>query len=70
MFYTKNVSGWERVARFLMGAVGLGFAIANWGTSSASVAVGSMAAMLALTGLVGFCPMCAMFGRKLHVKED
>jgi Protein of unknown function (DUF2892) len=37
----------------------------NWGSSGLAVGLGVMGAMLAMTGLVGFCPMCAMVGRKL-----
>lgn len=69
MIYTKNVPGWERVARITMGVIGLVFAALNWGGSAMAVGVGVMAAMLALTGLVGFCPMCAMVGRRLPPVE-
>ena len=62
MVYAKNVPNWERVLRLVMGAVAL--AIANWGVSGLAVGVGIMGAVLAMTGLVGFCPMCALAGRK------
>lgn len=65
MFYTKNLPGWERVLRVLMGMAGLGLALASWGTSTLGVGLGVAGAMLAMTGLIGFCPMCAMVGRKL-----
>ncbi len=65
MFYVKNVPTWERVLRVVMGLMGLGFAAMNWGASGAAVGIGIMGAMLAMTGLFGFCPMCAMVGRKL-----
>jgi uncharacterized membrane protein len=64
MFYTKNVPGWERLVRILMGVAGLAFAAANWSGSAPAMGIGIMAAMLAVTGLVGFCPMCALFGRR------
>lgn len=64
MFYVKNVPGWERALRIVMGLAGLVFAFMNWGTASVAVAAGLMGAVLALTGLFGFCPMCAMVGRK------
>lgn len=66
MFYTKNVPGWERALRIVMGMMGLGFAYLNWGESALAVGMGIMGAMLAMTGLMGFCPMCAMVGRKLN----
>lgn len=65
MFYVKNVPNWERALRLVMGAMALVFAAMNWGSSNLAVGAGIMGAVLALTGLVGFCPMCAMVGRKL-----
>ncbi len=65
MFYAKNVPNWERVLRLLMGLMGLAYAAMNWGGSGMAVGIGVMGAVLAVTGLVGFCPMCAMVGRKL-----
>ena len=65
MFYIKNVPAWERVLRVLMGIAALAYAVLNWGVSGLAVAMGLMGAILAMTGLMGFCPMCAMVGRKL-----
>jgi hypothetical protein len=62
-WYVKNVPVWERVLRVV---VGLGGAVAavllvpgllGWG-------LGVAVAGFAVTGLVGYCPMCAMVGRK------
>ncbi|MCX7173583.1 MAG: DUF2892 domain-containing protein [Proteobacteria bacterium] len=66
MFYVKNVPTWERVLRVVMGMMALAFAAMNWGVSGLAVGMGIMGAMLAMTGLFGFCPMCAMVGRKLE----
>lgn len=66
MFYVKNVPGWERTVRIVMGLMAIGYAAMNWGASGLSVAMGVMGTMLAMTGLIGFCPMCAMVGRKLR----
>jgi hypothetical protein len=64
MFYVKNVPTWERVLRVVVGliAVYAGFALLGglWGTVVAISAAGIVA-----SGLVGFCPMCAMVGRRL-----
>ena len=65
MFYVKNVPAWERILRLVMGLMALAFAAMNWGVSGLAVGIGVMGAMLAMTGLLGFCPMCAMVGRKL-----
>ena len=65
MLYTKNIPGWERVLRIVIGILGLGLAYESWGTFNLGVVLGIAGAMLAMTGLIGFCPMCAMFGRRL-----
>lgn len=68
MFYVKNLPGWERALRIAMGLAGLVFAAMNWGSGSLAMTIvagiGLVGAMLAVTGLFGFCPMCAMVGRK------
>lgn len=65
MFYVKNLPGWERVLRVIMALMALGYAAMNWHQSGLAVGAGVMGGMLAMTGLFGFCPMCAMIGRKL-----
>lgn len=64
MFFIKNVPIWERVLRIVLGLAALGFAALSWGNPLA-IGVGITGAVLSLTGLLGFCPMCAMFGRTL-----
>jgi hypothetical protein len=67
MFYAKNVPNGERVLRVVAGAVvaGLGLALVG-GAAGWIVAAG--AAGLVASGLFGFCPACALVGRKL--KQD
>jgi len=65
MFYVKNVPLWERVLRVIMGLMGLGYAAISWNGSGLAIGMGLMGATLAVTGLIGYCPMCAMVGRKL-----
>ncbi len=63
MFYQKNLPLWERAIRVCLALllVGLGYRVAP-GPLSAWLAYGS-ALTLALTGFIGFCPMCALAGR-------
>ncbi len=68
MLYTKNVPGWERALRIVIGVLGLGWAALNWQAALLPAVLGIMAATVAITGLFGFCPMCAMVGRKLDRK--
>lgn len=64
MFYVKNVPAWERAVRIVFGLVALVFSVFSWG-SPLAVGAGLAGAMMAGTGLFGFCPMCALVGRKL-----
>ena len=65
MFYQKNVPGVERAIRIAIGlcliCAGVLFATEPWMKWSA-IGAGVIAAC---TGFIGFCPMCAMVGRKL-----
>jgi hypothetical protein len=69
MFYVKNVPGWERLLRVVAGliviAIGLKFLDGMTG-----IVVAASAAGIVVSGLVGFCPMCAMVGRKLDKRAD
>ena len=65
MFYVKNVPTWERVLRVLVSIFALYYAYQNWGQSNLGIAMGVVGAILAMSGLMGYCPMCAMVGRKL-----
>jgi hypothetical protein len=64
MLYRKNLPTWERILRvcsaLLLAAAGLYFplgALFQW------LLLGS-AGMALVTGFLGFCPMCAVAGRK------
>jgi len=65
MFYIKNVPTWERILRIVMGVMSLIYGVMNWGGSTLAIGLGFIGVMLALTGFLGFCPMCAMVGRRL-----
>lgn len=67
MFYLQhNLPLFERVARFGAG-VGVGVAINYLGLSGWPMwAAAAGAVTLAGTAVVGFCPACALLGRKLE----
>jgi len=69
MWYVKNVPNVERVIRLMMGLIMLGGALAWLGDAPIGWIIGAMGMMAALSGLIGWCPMCAMTGRKLDTKR-
>ncbi|MES2106877.1 MAG: DUF2892 domain-containing protein [Pseudomonadota bacterium] len=64
MFYAKNLPNWERILRLIVS-----LAVIAWAAIGLSGIVGWVviagAAGITLSGLFGFCPMCAMVGRRL-----
>ncbi|KHK59530.1 hypothetical protein PI86_09465 [Burkholderia sp. A9] len=69
MFYVKNVPGWERVVRIALGVVVAVLALVLI-KGVAGIAVAVAAAGLVVSGMVGFCPACAMVGRRLGQSRD
>jgi hypothetical protein len=68
MFYLKNLYTWERLARIIAGAMAVAASLYLLSGTVAILAAAS-AAGIALTGLVGFCPMCAMVGRRIDQQK-
>jgi Protein of unknown function (DUF2892) len=61
-FYVKNIPAWERVIRvgLAVGTAAYAFSLSapwSWGLALTAVS-------FAVTGLFGFCPACAMLGRR------
>ena len=69
MIYVKNVPPAERVIRILMGAGLLAAALMWLGPNTKGWIVGAMGAMAAGSGRMGWCPACAMVGRKLDSRH-
>ncbi len=65
--YVKNVPNWERAVRIVLALAvvvgGLALAAAPWNWLLAAAGAG---AGFGLTGVVGFCPACALVGRRLQ----
>lgn len=65
-----NEAGWDRAARVALGVVLLvvGFAAVQ---GTVGVVIGVIALVPLLTGLIGWCPLYALFGfRTNHVDEQ
>lgn len=67
MLYPKNVPNWQRVIRIIIGLVLVGTAV-NLLTQAGSVLLAivliAAALFLVVTGFVGWCPACALVGRR------
>ena len=64
MLYRKNMGAKERVARLLGGALIVGCALAVVGFTPLGLALAASGVVAALTAVFGFCPACAMVGRR------
>lgn len=63
--FQRNLPGWERLLRTLMGLAVIGFGLyAGWTGWWLAGAAAAGAGMIG-SALVGFCPACAMVGRRL-----
>jgi hypothetical protein len=63
MFYRKNMGPKERVARLAAGGLMVGCALALVGISPMGWLLAGSGVMTIVTGLVGFCPACAIVAR-------
>lgn len=69
MFFPKNLPTWERALRLCIG-LAIAFAPLFIAMDSAfKWIVVAAGIVFACTGFIGFCPMCALFGRKLKRSE-
>jgi hypothetical protein len=64
VFYAKNLASWERAVRLVLSAAVVGGAFVTL-ASPTSWIVATSALGFAATGLIGFCPVCAVAGRRL-----
>jgi hypothetical protein len=63
-FYVKNLPAWERALRGALALVGAAIAVTYVPTPMRWLGV-TAALGFGLTAVVGFCPMCALAGRRL-----
>jgi len=64
MSYRKNMGSKESWARVLGGALIVACSLAQIGLTPLGWALAASGVFTALTGLFGFCPACAMAGRR------
>jgi uncharacterized membrane protein len=64
MWYRKNVGGRERWARLAGGVAMIACGVIGLQASMLGLLLAGAGAVTVLTGLVGYCPACAVAGRK------
>lgn len=64
MSYRKNMGSMESWARVIGGALVVACSLAQIGLTPLGLVLAVTGGFTALTGLVGFCPACALAGRK------
>lgn len=69
MWYRKNIPGWERALRVLMAIAMIGYGLFALPGLAIGYLIAAAGVMAGLTGFVGFCPACAMVGRRLPEPE-
>lgn len=70
MFHVQtNLPAWERGGRIALAALVAAGTIFGPLTGPLAWACGAVAATLLLTAVFGFCPACAMVGRRALPKE-
>ena len=67
MFYRKNVPSWERIMRVVAGILMIACGLVGPGIAGTPVGIiiAITGSVTLVTGFIGFCPACAMVGRKL-----
>jgi hypothetical protein len=66
MFYRKNLPGWERLVRIVAGAAMLACGLIGLPGLPVGFMIAGVGVVTILTGFIGFCPACAMAGRRLR----
>ena len=69
MWYVKNLPTWERILRLVASLALAACAYRFWG-HPAGVLFAVLAIFNTLTAVFGFCPACALAGRRLKQKSE
>ena len=69
MFYVKNVARWERVVRVVAGVAMILCGFLGLQGLAIGYGIAGVGVVTLLTGFFGFCPMCALVGRRLDSRK-
>jgi Protein of unknown function (DUF2892) len=70
MFYRKNLYTWEQALRIIVSLGAAAYGLYAYPASLLGYGIVVGAVVFALTGVVGWCPMCAMVGRKIKTAGE
>ena len=65
MWYQKNLPFWERAVRLVAAVAMVACGLIGLSGLAVGYLVAASGVFVALTGFFGFCPACAMVGRRL-----
>ena len=68
MFYVKNLSRWKRLVRVIAGVLMLGCGLIGLKGLPLGYLIAGAGGITAMTGFIGFCPMCSLAGLRLKNK--
>ena len=66
MVYRKNLPGWERALRVLAGSLMIACGLFGLKGMPVGYVIACAGVITLMTGFVGYCPACAVAGRKLQ----
>ncbi len=69
MLYVKNLPTWERILRFVA-SLAMALCAYEFRGHPAGIVFAVLAVFNTLTAVFGFCPACAMAGRRLKPKAE
>ncbi len=70
MFYRKNIYRWEQILRIVAGVAVALYGIIAMPNDTVGYVLIAVGAVAALSGVFGFCPAYALFGRKLKQPQQ
>ncbi len=70
MIYRKNVRGWEQIARLVAGVAMVACGLIGLAGNPIGYLIAAVGVVTGLTGVVGYCPACAMAGRTLAERRS
>ncbi len=70
MWYRKNIRSWEQWVRVLAGIVMIACGLLGLPGNAIGLMIAAAGLFTALTGVVGYCPACALVGRRLDERRS